>query len=50
MTISVSTDYGLSRINPDNDKIESFFTNDGLLSTSFIGLPHIFQNRVNFFW
>lgn len=33
--IWVSTDYGLSRINPDNDKIESFFTNDGLLSNQF---------------
>src|SRR5690606_34896067 len=33
--IWVSTDYGLSRINPDNDKIESFFTNDGLLSSQF---------------
>ncbi len=33
--IWVSTDYGLSRINPSSSEIDIFFTDDGLLSNQF---------------
>ena len=33
--IWVSTDYGLSRVNPVNDRIDNYFSDDGLLSDQF---------------